>query len=96
MIARSRLGRDLTAVLRRMPARLVEGQPEGGHANAFEIICSDCGDDPDLEYQDVSPELQRLRGPYRTIAAGAAAYEKHIRLLHHRRRRPPSSLSGRS
>ena len=35
----------------------------------------------DLDYSDISPELQRIRGPY-TFAAGIAAYGKHIRLQH--------------
>ena len=66
-----------TVVLRRQPVRMVEGQPEGGYTDLFEIICCDCGDDPDLDYHDVSPELQRIRGPY-PIAAGVAAYRKHV------------------
>ena len=53
-----------TTVLRRQPARIVEGQPEGGYTNAFGIICCDCGDHPDLDYSEVSPGLQRIRGPY--------------------------------
>ena len=56
---------------------MVEGQPEGGHTDMFEIICCDCGDHPDLDYHDVSPELQQIRGPY-PIAAGVAAYKKHV------------------
>ncbi len=64
-------------VLRRRPVRIVAGQPQGGYTHAFEIICRDCGDDPGLDYRDVSPELQRLRGPY-PIAAGVTAYEAHV------------------
>ena len=59
------------------PARIVEGQPEGGYTDVFEIICCYCGDHPYLDYREVSPELQRLRGPY-PIAAGAAVYEEHL------------------
>ena len=70
---------DWTIILRRQPARTVGGHPEGGYTNAFEIICCDCGDDPDLDYREVSPELKRLRGPY-PIAAGVTAYEKHLAL----------------
>jgi hypothetical protein len=66
-------------VLRRQPARIVEGGPEGGYTDAFEIICCNCGDDPDLDYREVSPRLQLVRGPY-PIAAGFAAYEEHLRL----------------
>ena len=75
-----------TVVLRRQPARLVEGQPEGGYTDVYEIICCDCGDDPDLDYRDVSPRLQLVRGPY-PIAAGVAAYEQHLRL--HQQLGPP-------
>jgi hypothetical protein len=66
------------AVLRRMPARIVAGRPEGGYTDAFEIVCRDCGDDPCLDYRDVSPELQAIRGPYQPVAAGVAAYEEHL------------------
>ena len=69
-----------TVVLRRQPARIVEGRPEGGYTDMFELICCDCGDDPDLDYHHVSRELQQIRGPY-PIAAGIAAYEQHAR--HH-------------
>ena len=68
------------AVLRRMPARIVAGRAEGGYTNAFEIICRDCGDDPCLDYRDVSLELQAIRGPYEPIAAGVAAYAEHLAL----------------
>jgi hypothetical protein len=69
-------GQDWTLVLRRQPARAVRGRPAGGYTDAYELICCDCGDDPDLDYQQVCPELQRIRGPY-PIAAGVEAYERH-------------------
>jgi hypothetical protein len=40
-------------VLRRQPARIVEGEVQGGYTDAFEIVCCDCGDHPDLDYRDV-------------------------------------------
>jgi len=43
----------------------------------FELICCECGDDPDLDYWEASPEFQRLRGPY-LIVAGIAAYREHV------------------
>ena len=58
-----------TTVLRRQPARIVDGRAEGPYTDAFEIICCNCGDDPDLDYSEVSPRLQLVRGPY-PIAAG--------------------------
>ena len=70
-----------TLVLRRQPVHLVEGRPEGGYTDAYELICCDCGDDPDLDYRDVSPDLQRIRGPYR-FSAGIEAYGQHVRLQH--------------
>ncbi len=78
MTANGQLGLGWTVVLRRMPTRIVAGQPEGGYTDAFEIVCCDCGDDPDLDYRDVSAELQRVRGPYQPIADGVAAYEEHV------------------
>ena len=69
---------DWTVVLRRRPVRMVEGQPEGGWTDDFEIVCCDCGDDPDLDYRELPPRLQRIRGPY-PIAAGVTAYVRHAR-----------------
>jgi len=70
-----------TVVLRRQPVRVVEGRAEGGYTDVFELICCDCGDHPDVDYRDVSPGLQRIRGPY-PLAAGVAAYDKHLKLNH--------------
>jgi len=70
-----------TVVLGRQPARMVEGRPEGGYTHAFEIIRCDCGDHPDRDYREVSPELRRVRGPY-LIADGIASYVKHVGLYH--------------
>ena len=68
---------DWTVVLRRRPVRIVNRRPEGGWTDEFEIVCCDCGDDPGLDYREVSPQLQRIRGPY-PIAAGVTAYEEHV------------------
>ena len=72
-------GEDWTVVLRRQPVRIVEGRPEGGYTDMYEIICCDCGDHPGLDYYEVSPRLRLVRGPY-PIAAGAAAYQQHLKL----------------
>jgi hypothetical protein len=66
-----------TLVLRRQPA----GRAAGGYTDAYELICCDCGDNPDLDYREVSPDLQQIRGPYR-FSAGIAAYARHDRLRH--------------
>ena len=77
MTAVSQPGPGWTVVLRRRPARIVAGQPEGGYTSVFEIICCYCGDDPELDYREVSQDLRRIRGAY-PVAAGVAAYEKHL------------------
>jgi hypothetical protein len=71
-------GDGWTVVLRRKSARMVEGRPESGYPDGFELICCDCGDHPGPDYCEVAPELQRIRGPY-PIAAGIAACHKHLR-----------------
>jgi hypothetical protein len=70
-------GQDWRATLRRQKAPAVAGQPDAGYTNAFEIICRDCGDDPGLDYQDASPRLQRIRGPYQ-IETGVTQYQEHL------------------
>ena len=72
-------GHGRTATLRRQPVRITDGRMEGGYTGAFELICPSCGDHPYLDYSDISPRLQWLRGP-RTLAGGLAAYEKHLGL----------------
>ena len=76
MATRDQPGDGWTVVLRRQPARMIEGRPEGGYTDLFEIICCDCGDQPGLDYRDVSSVLQRVRGPY-LAADGIAAYVRH-------------------
>jgi len=71
-------GLGWTVVLRRQSASIVDGHPQGGYTDAYELICCDCGDDPDSDYAHVSADLRRLRGPY-SIMAGIAAYRKHVR-----------------
>jgi hypothetical protein len=83
MTGHGQRGDGWTLVLRRRPAHLVRGRPVGGYTDAYELVCSDCGDDPDLDYREVSPGLRRIRGPY-LIAAGVAAYTRHARLCHSR------------
>jgi hypothetical protein len=68
--------RDWTVMLRRRPGRMVAGQPEGGRTGDYEIVCCDCGDDPDRDWRQVSPALRAIRGPY-PVTAGITAYLEH-------------------
>jgi hypothetical protein len=45
--------------------------------SVFEVICRDCGDNPRLDYTEVSARFQRLRGPS-ALREGLAAYERHV------------------
>lgn len=78
-----------TLVLRRQPVHLVEGRPEGGYTEAYELICCDCGDNPDLNYRDIPPRLQQIRGPY-ALSVGIEAYRQHDEFDHPR----PSVLAA--
>jgi hypothetical protein len=66
-----------TAFLRRQPARIADGRLEGGYTDLFELICPGCGDHPYLDYPEIPPRLQWLRGP-RTLQAALVAYDKHL------------------
>jgi hypothetical protein len=70
-------GHGGTAVLRRQPVLTGDGRAERRYTGAFELICCECGDNPYLDYSEVSARLQRLRGPY-TLREGLAAYEQHL------------------
>jgi hypothetical protein len=70
-------GHGSTAFVRRQPARIVDGRIQGGYTGAFELICPGCGDNPYVDYSEVPPQLQRLRGP-RTLQAALEAYDKHF------------------
>ena len=79
-------GHGITASLRRQPSRIVEGRKGGGYRDAFEVVCCDCGDHPYWDYSEISLSLQRIRGPYATMAAALAAYDRHLGLTTARRR----------
>jgi hypothetical protein len=70
-------GHGRTAFVRRQPARIVDGRVQGGYTAAFELICPGCGDNPYVDYSEIPPQLQRLRGP-RTLQAALEAYDKHL------------------
>ena len=70
-------GHGRTAFVRRQPARIADGRVQGGYTAAFELICPGCGDNPYVDYSEIPPQLQRLRGP-RTLQAALEAYDKHL------------------
>ena len=78
MAAGDQPGPDWTTALRLQPTRPAAGRAADGRGRKYEIVCCDCGDDPALAYREVSPELQRIRGPY-PIDAGITAYLRHMR-----------------
>ena len=57
MKGQDQLGLGWTVVLRRQPVRIVAGRAEGGYTDVYELVCWECGDDPDLDYGEVPPEL---------------------------------------
>jgi hypothetical protein len=70
-------GHGRTASVRRQPVRIVAGRLEGGYTDAFELICPGCGDNPHLDYSEIPPQLQHLRGPH-TLLAALTAYARHL------------------
>jgi hypothetical protein len=70
-------GHGRTAFVRRQPARIVDGRVEGGYTGILELICPGCGDNPYVDYSEIPPRLQWLRGP-RTLKAALEAYDKHL------------------
>ncbi len=72
-------GHGSAAFLRNQPVRIVDGRIDGGYNGVYELICPDCGDDPGLDYLEVAPWLQWLRGPH-TLEEGLAAYHEHLGL----------------
>lgn len=70
-------GHGRTAFVRCQPDRIVDGRFEGGTTGLFELICPCCGDHPYVDYSEVPPRLQWLRGP-RTLQMALAVYDKHL------------------
>jgi hypothetical protein len=70
-------GHGRTAFVRRQPTRIADGRFEGGYTGLFELICPGCGDHPYLDYGEIPPHLQRLRGP-RPLKAALNTYDEHL------------------
>jgi hypothetical protein len=70
-------GHGRTAFVRRQPVRIVDGRFVGGYTGVFEFICPGCGDNPYVDYSEIPPRLQWLRGP-RTLEAALEAYDEHV------------------
>ena len=76
MATGDRYGAGWTVVLPLQPVSIATGRREGGYTAPCVIRC-DCGDHPDLDYREIFPWLQRIRGPH-LIADGVATYEKRL------------------
>jgi hypothetical protein len=79
---------DWVIGLRRRPAGLSVNHQDGG-ADMFEIICRMCGDDPALDYRQVSAELRQIRGCY-PLRIGLVLFFQHEE-FHDRADRSPST-----
>jgi hypothetical protein len=53
---------------------------DGQVTGAYEVICHACGDNADLNYPEVAPEIQRIRGPHASIESAQDALMEHIGL----------------
>ena len=73
------LGHGFGAILGGTAGPIADGRAEGSHAAEFELIWFDCGDNPGLDYSQVSPGLQRIRGP-RTMETAWTADKIHLGL----------------
>jgi hypothetical protein len=82
-------GAGWTVVLPLQPVSIARGRREGGYTAAGEIRC-DCGDHPDLDYREIFPRLQRIRGPY--LIAGRCC---HVRERLGPWTRSPGRCAGR-
>ena len=69
-------GHGNEAVVRKQPVRMEDGCVEGGYNEVFEVICPSCGDSPDLNFSEISPRLQWLRGPH-SLEVAVAVFHKH-------------------
>lgn len=67
---------EWTICLRKRPVSVLDGRPDNGRPEMYELVCRDCGDDLRRCYSEVSAELQQVRGPF-LLEAGIEAFVKH-------------------
>jgi hypothetical protein len=72
-----------TAFIRPRQGKLAGGQSgermwDSTAEGPYEVICPGCGDDPDRDWSEISAELRRVRGMYRTKEGAEAALMDHI------------------
>jgi hypothetical protein len=77
-----RPGHGQNLSIRLQPAAMKDG-PFGSRlveavTGMYEIICPDCGDNGVLPYDQVTPELQKVRGPYPSEDAAMRASGAHM------------------
>ena len=79
-------GHGWTVVLRRQH-RIVDGEPEGGYTDMYELICCDCGDDPGLTTGRCLPSF--------SISAAPISSRRHRR-LRPPRQAVPQAIAGQA
>jgi hypothetical protein len=67
-----------TLSLRRQLIWVAE-EREARDTGVYEVICRACGDHPYVDFSEIPPRLQQIRGPY-ILEAGLAAYAEHLGL----------------
>lgn len=70
-----------TPSLRLQPKSIENGYIKGGYTDMWELICPACGDSYSLDYSSVTPEIQKIRGPYSTIDEAKGALRAHCGLF---------------
>jgi hypothetical protein len=82
--SRSQAARERHGRHARDPRNSVEAGDVMG--DAFEVVCCHGGDHRYWGYSEISLSLQRIRGPYETMAAALVAYDQRFGLTTSRRR----------
>ena len=79
-------GRGMTSI--RLQPAAYHQRPDGqvtvsyaDYSNTYEVICPDCGDNLNVPYDAISPDLQQVRGPYQGIEEAKQALANHIGLV---------------